>query len=64
MTFEEYEKVMAELWHISLEIYHEKNINIGDEISDIDYNLSRNYTKEDVDRYKSVIQKYKRMLSK
>lgn len=64
MTFEEYEKVMAELWHISLEIYHEKKINVGDEISDIDFNLSRNYQNEGVDRYKSIIQKYKAMLSK
>ena len=44
MKFEEYEKISAELWHLSLELYY-NGINLGNEVSNIYFKLYMNYEK-------------------
>ena len=58
MKFEEYEKVSAELWHLSLELYY-NGINVGDEVSNIYFKFSMNYENEDKEFYVKLIKDWK-----
>lgn len=62
MTFEEYENIKAELEHVMLELYHEKNINVSEEVYNMTCDLMMEYEQEDLGTYKNRLQEYKSML--